>query len=154
MPTTPRRQPAPQAAPHPALAAAPRAGTDLPPIGSHFAGGLYAGIVTAADSAPYALILLPDKPAKRLAWQPAKDWATTLNATLPNRVEGALLFANLGSHFEPYWHWLETQYSESSAWNQDFGYGYQYGSGKKYEARARAVRRLVLQSFNASVVLP
>ena len=125
--------------------------TPLPAIGSPLAGGTYAGIVSPADGAPYALILLADKPATRLAWKPATAWAKKLKATLPNRVEGALLFANLGGHFDPSWHWLETQHSESGAWGQYFGYGTQGYGDVKYEGLARAVRRLVLQSFSASV---
>ena len=39
------------------------------------------------------------------------------------------------------WYWSSTQYSAYLAWYQDFGDGYQGGSGKTNELRARAVRR-------------
>ena len=148
MPTakTPRAKPTKAATtPTPTL-------TALPTIGSPLAGGIYAGLITPATGAPYALVLLPDKPAKLLAWAAAGTWAKKLDATLPNRVEGALLFANARDLFELSWHWLETQYDESYAWGQGFGNGYQGYYDKKYEGRARAVRRLILQSFDASVL--
>ena len=149
MPTakTPRSKPA-------AAPAATGTPTPLPTIGSVFAGGTYAGLVMPADGAPYALILLADAPAKRLTWAASNTWAKKLKATLPNRVEGTLLFANLKSQFEPGWHWLETQYSESYAWGQYFSYGLQTSLVKKYGGLARAVRRLPLQSFDPFVVLP
>jgi hypothetical protein len=47
------------------------------------------------------------------------------------------------------WYWSSTQYaaSPSNAWGQVFDYGYQYDSRKSYEGRARAVRRLTIESF-------
>ena len=65
----------------------------LPTIGSQLAGGTYAGITTGKDGVPYALILLDDKPAERLTWRKAINWAKKLDAELPTRPEGALLFA-------------------------------------------------------------
>ncbi len=42
--------------------------------------------------------------------------------------------------FETEWYWSSTQYSDSTAWNQNFHYGYQNNYIKSVEARARAVR--------------
>ena len=126
---------------------APRLLPVLPALGAPLAGGLYAGVTTGTDGALYALILLADKPAKRLNWKSATAWATDLQASLPSRPEGALLFANLQPQFEDGWHWLGEQYSADDAWSQLFNSGYQGNNYKKYEARARAVRRLPLESF-------
>jgi hypothetical protein len=116
----------------------------LPAIGAELQGGTYAGITCDKQGKPYALVLLADKPDDTLAWQPAMDWAKSIGAELPNRVEGALLFANLPDAFEKAWHWTNEQYAgnESFAWCQGFDDGSQYGGLKSYAARARAVRRL------------
>jgi hypothetical protein len=45
--------------------------------------------------------------------------------------------------FERDWYWSSTQYSQGYAWGQNFSCGDQYGNGKKYEGRARAVRRFI-----------
>ena len=119
----------------------------LPTLGTPVAGGLYAGITTGHDGAVYALILLADKPSRRLDWPAAMAWAESLQATLPTRLEGALLFANLRDQFDPTWHWLGEQYSAGNAWLQYFNFGVQTSSGKSFEARARAVRRFPLESF-------
>ena len=125
----------------------------LPTLGTPVAGGLYAGITTGPDGAAYALILLADKPSRRLDWPAAMAWAESLQATLPTRPEGALLFANLRDQFDPTWHWLGERYSAGYAWYQDFDYGLQNGNGKSFEARARAVRRFPLESFIPLVTL-
>ena len=68
---------------------------------------------------------------------------------LPSRREQALCYANTPDQFEPRWHWSSTQYSADDAWLQDCRHGYQLSYGKSYEGRCRAVRRLVLLSFNS-----
>ena len=120
----------------------------LPKIGSAFQGGIYAGLTTGKDGAPYTLILLADKPAKDLPWKKAMAWAKDLEADLPNRVEGALLFANLKDRLDPTWHWLNEEHSASYAWVCYFTYGYQYYGHESDEGSAVAVRRLALESFN------
>lgn len=125
----------------------------LPTIGTLIAGGLYAGITTGTDGSAYALILLADKPSRRLDWPAAMAWAESLQATLPSRPEGALLFANLRDQFDPTWHWLGEQYSAGLAWGQSFDLGDQYDYDESFEARARAVRRFPLESFIPLVTL-
>lgn len=125
----------------------------LPTIGTLIAGGLYAGITTGTDGSAYALILLADKPSRRLDWPAAMAWAESLQATLPTRPEGALLFANLRDQFDPTWHWLGEQSSAGNAWSQNFNSGNQDLSLKSFEARARAVRRFPLESFIPLVTL-
>lgn len=46
--------------------------------------------------------------------------------------------------FDEAWYWSSTQSSESDAWLQYFGFGLQLSHGKKFEARARAVRLIQL----------
>lgn len=63
---------------------------------------------------------------------------------LMSRQEARLCIANVPEQFEKEWHLTSTQYSAYSAWLQDFLSGGQYGYDKKFEARARLVRRLFL----------
>ncbi len=48
--------------------------------------------------------------------------------------------------FDQTWYWSSTQCSHAFAWNQGFSLGNQGISGKKYEARARAVRLIQLDT--------
>ena len=48
--------------------------------------------------------------------------------------------------FDDTWYWSSTQFSASSAFGQDFGYGLQGHDAKKSEARARAVRLIQLSA--------
>jgi hypothetical protein len=52
----------------------------------------------------------------------------------------------------PTWYWSSTQYAPgpSIAWSQDFNVGLQVSHRKSAEGRARAVRRLPIQSFSNS----
>ena len=67
---------------------------------------------------------------------------------LPSRAEALAMFATAKAQQTPGWHWTSTQYSGYYAWIQYFPYGHQYDIHKGAKARARAVRRLVLQSFS------
>ena len=73
-------------------------------------------------------------------------------ASLPTRREQALLYANLKEEFEDRAYWsCEAHESESGwAWYQYFSDGYQHYDGRGRELRARAVRRLPIQSFTHS----
>lgn len=46
--------------------------------------------------------------------------------------------------FEEAWYWASTQYSADNAWSQYFDGGGQHYGGKRFEARARAVRLIQL----------
>lgn len=48
--------------------------------------------------------------------------------------------------FDPTWHWSSSQYSADCAWGQYFGNGGQSSNGKKFQARARAVRMVQVSS--------
>jgi hypothetical protein len=111
-------------------------------------GGIYAGIARGRDGQPDAHVIVADeKPGGPLTWQDALDWAKALvidghsDFALPTRFQAALLYANAAEQFETDdWYWTSTEYSERHAWVQNFSYGGQSGTGKSYEARARAVR--------------
>jgi hypothetical protein len=135
-----------------ALKTAPSA---LPLIGQAWPGvegSAYAGVTTDKEGAIYALVLLADKPAKRLAWSAATAWAEKLDASLPNRAESALLFQNLRSSFERSWHWTNETHEDyaSYAWICHFSSGGQGHNDKSSEGCARAVRRFPL---NPSILL-
>ena len=127
--------------------AATQAATALPKIGEAFHGGIYAGITTGKDGVPYALIVLTHVSASDLTWKQAMKFAADLGGDLPSRPEAALLFANLKDKFEPTWYWTNEEFSKTSAWCQGFSYGDQSIYYEGYELSARAVRRLVIQSF-------
>ena len=111
-------------------------------IGALFAGGIYAGISRGVDGAPdQHLVLLPGE-AVDVDWEAAGAFATSIDGDLPTRAEQALLYANLKDQFEPRWYWSSEQAGPSYAWGQGFDFGSQYDTGRSYEGRARAVRRL------------
>lgn len=89
-------------------------------------------------------------------WKKATEWAIGIGGELPNRVESALLFATLKGEFEQDWYWTReqrasTSESESaSAWVQGFSNGNQSSYHEGYTYRARAVRRLAVESFTPS----
>lgn len=115
-------------------------------------GDRYAGIVLDADSKPtHHLVLMAQRPEEDLNWQDAMDWATSMGATLPNRQEQALLYANCKPHLKPQWHWSCEEHSASHAWNCYLLNGFQSLYHKSYEGSVVAVRRLPLQSFNPLV---
>lgn len=63
---------------------------------------------------------------------------------LPARGELMLAFLNCRDLFDPSWYWSSTQYSAGYAWYQFFDGGFQYDLDKKYEGRARVVRRSII----------
>jgi hypothetical protein len=118
--------------------------SDLPPLGQPLAGGIFVGLTTKPDGTHHAVALLPDAPAKPLAWKAAVKWAEDLEAELPTRPVAALLFANAKQHFDPSWHWTSEAFDGSCAWLQYFNYGDQSSNHKSWEGRARAVRLIQL----------
>lgn len=117
----------------------------LPQAEIHLQSGEhYAGQVLNQDGTPsHYLILLPGHVQK--PWDDAMKWAASIGGELPTRNEQALLYANLKGKFEASWYWSSEQYSEGSAWGQVFDGGSQTDRGKSFHARARAVRRLVIE---------
>ena len=80
------------------------------------------------------------------------EWAKSIGGDLPNRIEQAMLWANHRDQFKKDWYWSnEIHHAESGwAWFQVFTNGIQYHNHKYHEFRARAVRRLPIQSFTNS----
>lgn len=142
----------------PVAAVPPNATTELiPRVGERWPAkvGIYAGIARGLDGEPEGhLVLLDAVPERDMNWADATAWAAAIGdgARLPTRFEAALLYANLQDKVPTGdWYWTCTQYSANDAWYQDFVKGYQDDIIKSYEGRCRAVRRLVLQSFNPLV---
>jgi hypothetical protein len=109
-------------------------------------GEFYAGILLGKDGAPdHHVILLPGQ-ANDVTFKQAQQFAADIGGDLPARREQSLLFANLKEQFEDRWYWSGEQHASDSdyVWGQRFNGGYQNGSRKLTELRARAVRRSVI----------
>jgi hypothetical protein len=110
-------------------------------------GEKYIGTIISADGTHnHHIILLPGA-VSGMTWKDAKEWAESIGGELPDRIEGALLFATMKDEFEEEWYWTrEADASDSgSAWYQYFDNGIQYYDDINHKLRARAVRRLIIQ---------
>jgi len=117
---------------------------DIPAIGQPLEGGLFAGLTTAADGTNCAVVLLADEPGGEMTWKDAMAWAAGIGAALPTRPLSALLFMHLKGQFKDDWYWTCEQAGASGAWCQYFDNGFQDGTHKSAELRARAVRLIQL----------
>lgn len=110
-------------------------------------GEKFIGVILSADgSRRHALILLPGE-IEEATWKRATEWAAKQGGKLPDRLEGALLFATLKNEFKPEWYWTRERHagyadSADSAWCQAFLDGGQDGLRKDFLLRARAVYRV------------
>ena len=106
-------------------------------------GEKYLGAHCGPDGKLVHTILLPGV-ARGKNWQAAMEWAVDQGGYLPNRIEGAMLFAYLKSEFENEVYWLGEQSADGSdfAWLQSFLNGIQIGWRKGTKSMARAVRRV------------
>ena len=105
----------------------------------------YAGAVLDANGQHmHHLVLMAQRPADKLNWQAAMDWASRIGGALPIRQEQALLLANCKPHLEGVYHWSCEEYEgdASYAWLQGFDYGTQNDDHIYGQGRAVAVRRL------------
>ena len=108
-------------------------------------GEQYAGLVLKDDGTPsHHLVLMAERPDRRLTWEGAKDWASKFGGALPTQREAPLIFAHCRSHTKPEWHWLSETYggNGSCAWACYFGTGDQDSARKSSEFRAVAIRRI------------
>lgn len=116
-------------------------------------GEIYAGPVLAPDgSTTHHLVLLPHRPAKKLDWEDAMAWAASVGGELPSRQEQTLLFTNCKPHLPREWCWSSEEHAAdaSYAWFCYLLHGGQSSYRKSFEGSAVAVRRLILESFDAS----
>ncbi len=110
-------------------------------------GGIYAGIVIGVYFDSH-VFLSPMQSQRDIIFVDAIDFAATTRMDdhadfrLPNVREGALLYANLQSHFADLWYWLGDLYhaDKNCAWVQTFGYGRQADARLTDACRACAVR--------------
>ena len=110
-------------------------------------GELWLGVIISADGKKkHHIILLPGVKIG-INWKNAMDWAKSIGGDLPDRAEGALLFAVMKDEFDPEWYWLNEQHALSSAfaWGQHFDDGGQSSYHEDGKFRGRAVRRLEIQ---------
>ena len=114
-------------------------------------GEIYIGAIGDALGNLHHVILLPGD-NDDATHEAQLEWAKSIGGDLPNRIEQAMLWANHRDQFQKDWYWSnETHHSESGwAWYQGFFDGLQLSSHKGNELRARAVRRLPIQSFTHS----
>lgn len=113
-------------------------------LGAQLEGGTFQGIVTLPNGTHAAIVLLADKPDKRLTWKQAKEWAESIDGELPARPAYAVLFANAKDQFEADWHWTSEPFGGSLAWLQYFNGGNQDWDDVYDENCARAVRMIPL----------
>ena len=114
------------------------------------AGETYvATLFDAANGKGYHLILLPGDNGQA-DWDTHAAWAQSIGGELPTRLELSLLYAQCKSLFEEAAYWADECSESGWAWYQDFYYGFQDYDHKSGELRARAVRRLPIQSFTHS----
>lgn len=102
------------------------------------------GVVVSANGLKKEHIILLPEDKDEIKWQDAMQWAESIGGHLPDRVEQALLFKCLKDEFEEeaYWSCEESTSSTEWAWCQKFSTGNQNLTSKRYELRARAVRRV------------
>ncbi len=111
-------------------------------------GEQYAGLILGKEGKPdHHLVLLPGE-AQEVSWSAAREWASSIGGELPSRRELALLYANLREHFERVWYWSsEPQEPRAQlVWGQNFTSGIQTMYGRPFRGRARAVRRMAVES--------
>ncbi len=118
----------------------------LPPLA---AGEIYVGASGDQHGNLHHVILLPGD-NEDATWQEQLDWAKSIGGDLPNKVELAMLWNTCRDQFQRDWYWSnqEWEMDPGSAWCQVFTNGYQYDTHEGALLRARAVRRLPIQSFN------
>ena len=121
--------------------------TDLPP------GARHAGqVLNEAGQPTHQLVLLPQRPDKRLNWDDAKAWAASVGGDLPSPQEQALLFTNCRDALPMTWCWSNKEHEKDASFAVDchFNNGSTKFAVKGYLNSAVAVIRIALDSFSPS----
>ena len=115
----------------------------LPPLAE---GETYVGAIGDTTGNLHHVILLPGD-NDDASWQHQKEWAASIGAELPTRLEQALLWQNCRNEFKKDWYWSGEEFASDAgyAWCQGFYDGYQISDRQGFRLRARAVRRLILK---------
>ncbi len=122
-------------------------------LGAPFEGGTFVGVITLKDGAHVAVVLLADKPTKRMKHAAAKTWAESVDGVLPTRPVAALLYAHAKTEFEPDLYWTADTLDADTGDKDDASYAWGchfYGGAQGYdstsvERAARAVRLIHLE---------
>jgi hypothetical protein len=104
-------------------------------------------ILTPQGTPDYFLVLLPGC-LERATHEEALAWAKKQGGELPDRRDGALLYANnADGAIAKEWHWLKDLLAgdPDCAWGQFFDYGCQGWGGRGSQYRAVAVRRVSIK---------
>ncbi len=115
----------------------------LPALHESLASGKFAGVVTI-DGQHVAVVLLDDRPEKRLNWGNAKAWAKKVGGQLPPRLVSLLLYFTCKELIDASWIWAGEPGGSSYAWCCDFSDGGVYDLGRSAEGGAVAVRLIPL----------
>lgn len=105
-------------------------------------GEKFVGIIISADGKIKKRLYLLPGDNDDANWKNQMAWAESIGGRLPDRVEGALLFATMKDEFKPEAYWTCEQHAASSdtAWCQTFNDGNQSSYDTSFKLRARAVR--------------
>ncbi|CAJ0777758.1 hypothetical protein [Ralstonia chuxiongensis] len=121
-------------------------------IGARYPEGWLVGV----NSSTEAVILLPGD-IEQVTWTDAMEWAREIGGQLPTRAEAALLHANFPQGFARGRFWTSDQCVSKrghfSAWYQSFSTGNQAYKTQRMLLKARAIRRMPLDEFLASLNL-
>lgn len=126
----------------PVLEAIPLA--SLPALKQPLDGGTFVGVLMLPDEKIYAVVLLDDKPPKRLTWKKAIAWAESVGGRLPSRAIAALLYSLAKDLVTPDWYWTDEPEGSSYAWYCVFYYGGQHFIRQSSDGCAVAVRLIPL----------
>lgn len=112
----------------------------LPALKQPLEGGTFVGVLMLPDEQLYAVVLLDDKPPKRLTWKKAMAWAESVGGRLPSRAIAALMFSLATDALPPDWCWTSEPDGDGYAWCCDFfrghqDYYYQYDKGAAVAVR-------------------
>ena len=116
-------------------------------------GGVFMGIARGEKGQPDYYLVRGRYADKRMTHADALKFATHCTDgkftdwQLPDRTDGALLYANGREEARSGWHWLKQTYAgtDAYAWCQHFRYGTQLDNRKFIELEVVLVRRVLIQ---------